>query len=47
MDIRKVGVRVDERAVGMGVSVRFPAVPGEIMPVLMMLIVPMRMLVME
>ena len=47
MDIRKVGVRMNERAVGMGVRVRFLAVPGEIMRVLMMLIVPMRMFVVE
>jgi hypothetical protein len=47
MDIRKVGVRVNERPVGMGVRVRFLAIPRKIMRVMMMLIVPMRMLVME
>ena len=47
VDVRKVGVGVHEWSVSVRVSVGFQAVPGEIMLVLMMLIVPVRMLVIE
>jgi|HubBroStandDraft_6_1064221.scaffolds.fasta_scaffold2255366_2 hypothetical protein len=47
VDVRKVGMRVNERSVGVRVRVGLRAVPGEIMLVLMMLIVPVRMLVIE
>jgi hypothetical protein len=45
VDVRKVRVGMDERFMHVRMSVRFAAIPGEVVLVPVMLIVPVRVLV--
>jgi len=47
MDIGEVWMRMHERVVSMRMTMRFLAIPAEIVPVLVMLVVTMPMLVLE